>query len=70
MFGNLNQEGRRELISAIISPVVWIVVAAFFVTQGFVKPEQAGIYWNIALIGIIAGVINFFISYRIVFGRM
>lgn len=62
-------EGKRELVSAIISPLVWMVIAVFFIAQGFVNPENAKIYWDVALINIVASVLSFFISYKLVFKR-
>lgn len=45
---------KIETVRILLFPVFLLLVAAFFINQGWVTEEQAGIVWNVILISVIA----------------
>jgi len=48
---------KIETIRILIYPIFLLLVGWFFINQGWVTPEQAGIVWNVIIINVIASLL-------------
>lgn len=54
---------KIETIRILLFPIFLVLVAAFFISQGWVTQEQAGIVWNVIFIQIIASLLSIGVYY-------
>jgi hypothetical protein len=48
---------KIETVRILMFPIFLVVTAWFFISQGWVKPEEAGIVWSIIAINVIASLL-------------
>jgi uncharacterized membrane protein len=53
----------REALGVLFYPLMFFIVAFCFVIAGFIHKEEASIFNAIALVSLIAGMINLFITW-------
>ena len=54
---------RAEFVRTILYPLVLVLLASFFVGQGWVNPEHVKILWDVIIIQVIAGLLTLGIYY-------
>jgi len=59
---------EREVFGIILGPIMLFLVTFIFICAGLIQREFSRIYWTMALISSIAGIINFLITYKLTCG--
>ena len=62
---NLYREGKREVVSAVVGPILYAAVTMLFISLGF--EERIGTIWLVVSAGAVSGLLDFFLSYFVVF---
>lgn len=66
---NPKQYLAREMLGVILFPVFFFIVSVLFGIIGIIDREEAHIYWTIAGVNIIAGLLTLLYTYNLVIGR-
>lgn len=51
-----------DMVQAIVFPVLLVITAYFFISQGWVDPEAVGIVWAVIFINVIATIASILVA--------